>query len=80
MEERYKYMLQFATSYLDKRYWEVGGNECLLVNNDEIVLCWVLVDTAQRHSFYSRFDFNKNPTYSWINKLFAKDERMIKHS
>jgi hypothetical protein len=39
VQERYKYMLQLTTSNPDKRYWEVGGNECLLVNNDEIVLC-----------------------------------------
>jgi hypothetical protein len=32
------------------------------------------------HSFYSGFDFNKKPAFSWINKLSAKDERTIKHS
>lgn len=57
-----------------------GDGECLLVNNDETVLCWVLVDTAQRHSFCSRFDFNKEPAFSWINKLSAKAERTIKQS
>lgn len=54
--------------------------ECLLVNNDETVLCWVLVDAARRHSFCSRFDFNKEPAFSWINKLSAKAERAIKQS
>lgn len=74
----------FLREVLDKEDVSIigmdGDGECLLVNNNETVLCWVLVDTARRHSFCSRFDFNKEPAFSWINKLSAKAERSIKQS
>uniref|UniRef100_A0A0D6R9F3 Carbohydrate kinase PfkB domain-containing protein n=1 Tax=Araucaria cunninghamii TaxID=56994 RepID=A0A0D6R9F3_ARACU len=57
---------------------ENGGR--LRSNDDETVLCWVLVDPSRQHSFCSRFDFNKEPAFRWINRLSAKAEDVIKHS
>ncbi|KAH9322665.1 hypothetical protein KI387_017304, partial [Taxus chinensis] len=66
------------------------NGERLSSNNDETVLCWVLVDPGRHHSFCrrrlfgggisSQFDFNKEPAFRWISKLSAKAEGLIKQS
>ncbi|XP_057825659.2 uncharacterized protein LOC131037517 isoform X1 [Cryptomeria japonica] len=56
------------------------NSENLSSNDNETVLCWVLVDPGRHHSFCSRFDFNKEPAFKWISKLSAKAEGVIKQS
>ncbi|KAI5066771.1 hypothetical protein GOP47_0017299 [Adiantum capillus-veneris] len=36
---------------------------------EETLVCWVLVDSNHRHGFCSRFDFNKDPAFTWIKEL-----------
>ncbi|KAF4358111.1 hypothetical protein F8388_009394 [Cannabis sativa] len=46
----------------------------------ETLLCWVLVDSMQRHGFCSRADFSKDPAFSWLRKLSADVKMAIKNS
>ncbi|XP_062080722.1 fructokinase-1 [Humulus lupulus] len=46
----------------------------------ETLLCWVLVDSLQRHGFCSRADFSKDPAFSWLGILSAEVKMAIKNS
>lgn len=46
----------------------------------ETLLCWVLVDSLQRHGFCSRADFNEEPAFSWMNDLKSDVKLAIKQS
>ncbi|XP_059660388.1 fructokinase-1 isoform X2 [Cornus florida] len=46
----------------------------------ETLLCWVLVDSLQRHGFCSRADFSKEPAFSWMSKLSSQVKIAIKRS
>ncbi|KAJ7977289.1 fructokinase-1 [Quillaja saponaria] len=46
----------------------------------ETLLCWVLVDPSQRHSFCSRADFSKEPAFSWMSLLSGEVKMAIKQS
>ncbi|CAB4321896.1 unnamed protein product [Prunus armeniaca] len=46
----------------------------------ETLLCWVLVDSLQRHGFCSRADFSKDPAFSWMSKLSEQVKTAIKQS
>ncbi|KAL5561775.1 hypothetical protein UlMin_031522 [Ulmus minor] len=46
----------------------------------ETLLCWVLVDSMQRHGFCSRADFSKEPAFSWLTKLSGEVKMAIKQS
>ncbi|KAJ1417518.1 Ribokinase-like [Sesbania bispinosa] len=46
----------------------------------ETLLCWVLVDPLQRHSFCSRADFSKDPAFHWLSKLSREVKIAIKNS
>lgn len=46
----------------------------------QTLLCWVLVDSLQRHGFCSPADFLEHPAFGWINELTRDVKLAIKQS
>ncbi|KAH7424127.1 hypothetical protein KP509_12G091300 [Ceratopteris richardii] len=70
---------KFLHEVLEKEGVQVVGLDEKNIK-DETLVCWVLIDSEHRHGFCSRFDFNKDPAFKWMNELPKSAKDVIQRS